>query len=325
MHFKAIYKSLWSLFFFLLHAYLATISSLHHWKFDSPMYNGWDLFMSEKATSSPLHPLNLQNRTEAGHYGLPDRCTTFLWSWTEFQPGRTKGVRVENELLWPCNVLWRKKVFWGCSADFLCGFGALDSAWTIASHLGQPVTKTGSLGESKLMLKAYRAQLLGRVLSSEDLVWMSNVDRVTGCKNSWEWWLDVERGVFSGHGFVFWRGHCTSGSFQRETEQNPGWCGRHCHSQTWPWILPGMGRFSGNLYQGFPTLTKKDFLHRSNLNFPFSVWSHSPLSWGLLYFTECWSCPKSQSAAVCVWGMTGTVQMGQPETGTGPFSLDLDK
>lgn len=149
MHFKAIYKSLWSLFFFLLHAYLASISSLHHWKFDSPMYNGWDLSTSEKATSSPLHLLNLTNRTEAGHYGLPDRCTAFPWSWTEFQPGRIKGVRVENELLWPCNVLWKKKVFWGLQCwlllSFLCGIGALDSAWTIASYVGQPVSKIWKL------------------------------------------------------------------------------------------------------------------------------------------------------------------------------------
>lgn len=129
MHFKAIYKSLWSVFFLLLHTYWARILSLHHWKFDSPMYNGWDLSTSKKPTSSPLHLLNLQNRTEAGHYGLPSCCTAFPWSWTEFQPGGMKGVMVENELLWPCNVLWKKKVIWGLQywflLSFLHGFGVL--------------------------------------------------------------------------------------------------------------------------------------------------------------------------------------------------------
>lgn len=130
MFFKATHKSLRSLFFFLVHAYLARIFSLHHWKFDSPMYNGWDLSTSEKPTSRPLHLLNLQNSPEAGHYGLPNCFAAFPCSWTEFQPGRTKGVMVEDELLWPCNVLWKKKVIWGLQNWFLLsffgGFGALE-------------------------------------------------------------------------------------------------------------------------------------------------------------------------------------------------------
>lgn len=130
MLFKAIHKSLRSLFFFLVRAYLARIFSLHHWKFDSPMYNGWDLPTSEKPTSRPLHLLNLQNTPEAGHYGLPNRCAAFPCSWAEFQPGGMKGVMVENELLWPCSVLWKKKVIWGLQnwflLSFLRGFGTLE-------------------------------------------------------------------------------------------------------------------------------------------------------------------------------------------------------
>lgn len=116
MHFKAIYKSLWSLFFFLLRAYLARIFSLHHWEFGSPKYNGWDLSTSEKPTSTPLHLLNLQNRTEAGLHGLPNSRTAFPWA------RQMKGEMVENELLWPCNVQWKRKVIWGLQYDFLLYF-----------------------------------------------------------------------------------------------------------------------------------------------------------------------------------------------------------
>lgn len=145
MHFKAIYKSLWSLFFLLLHAYLARISSLHHCKFDSPMYNGWDLSTFEKPPSSPLHLFNLPNRTEAGHYGLPNCCAAFPWSWAEFQPGRTKGLMVWSELPWPCNVRWKKKVIWGLQAwfllSFLHGFGALDNSLDCCILFWHPLIK----------------------------------------------------------------------------------------------------------------------------------------------------------------------------------------